>query len=65
STSALDRRERINTVLEAKGQANIKDIAAIITDCSEKTIQRELNAMIEDNVVKRHGERRWSTYSLF
>ncbi|MCB9811646.1 hypothetical protein H6783_01920 [Candidatus Nomurabacteria bacterium] len=65
STSALDRRERIKTVLEAKGQANIKDIAAIITDCSEKTIQRELNAMIEDNVVKRHGERRWSTYSLF
>lgn len=65
TSDGLDRRERIKTVLEAKGEASIKDIAAIITDCSEKTIQRELNAMIEDNIVKRHGERRWSRYSLF
>lgn len=60
-----DRRQRIKTILEAKGEASIKDIADIVTDVSEKTIQRELQAMIEDNVVKRHGERRWSRYSLF
>lgn len=65
STATPDRRERIKTILEAKGQATIKDISEIITDVSEKTIQRELNAMIEDNVVKREGERRWSKYSLF
>lgn len=59
------RRDRILTVLEAKGEASIKDISEIITDVSEKTIQRELNAMIEDNLVKRHGERRWSKYSVF
>lgn len=59
------RRERIKTILEAKGEASIKDISEIITDVSEKTIQRELQAMIEDNVVKRQGERRWSKYSLF
>lgn len=63
--TAQDRRERIKTVLEAKGESTIKDIASIVTDCSEKTIQRELNAMIEDNIIKRHGERRWSKYSLF
>lgn len=60
-----DRRERIKTILEAKGEATIKDISEIITDCSEKTIQRELNAMIEENTVKRQGERRWSKYSIF
>lgn len=60
-----DRRERIRVILEAKGEASIKDISDIITDVSEKTIQRELNAMIDDNVVKRHGERRWSRYSAF
>jgi hypothetical protein len=65
ANNPLDRRERIKTVLEAKGEATIKDISEIITDCSEKTIQRELNAMIEDNIVKRQGERRWSKYSLF
>jgi len=60
-----DRRERIKTILEAKGEASIKDIAEIVSDCSEKTLQRELNAMIKDNIVKREGERRWSRYSLF
>jgi hypothetical protein len=64
-SSANDRRERIKTILEAKGEATIKDISEIITDCSEKTIQRELNAMIEENIVKRQGERRWSKYSVF
>lgn len=59
-----ERRTRILTVLQAKGTASIKDIAEVIHDCSEKTIQRELNAMIEDNKVKRQGERRWSTYSV-
>ncbi len=59
-----DRRTRIHTILEAKGEATIKDISEIITDCSEKTLQRELNAMIEENVVKRQGERRWSKYSI-
>lgn len=59
-----DRRTRILTILGAKGEATIKDISEIITDVSEKTIQRELNAMIEEMAVKRQGERRWSKYSL-
>ena len=64
ATSAEGRRDRIKTVLQAKGRASIKDISEIVADVSEKTIQRELNAMIEDNVVQRQGERRWSVYSL-
>ncbi len=59
-----DRRTRIQTIIEAKGEATIKDISDIITDISEKTIQRELNAMISDRLIQRHGERRWSRYSL-
>lgn len=65
ATPSSDRRDRIKTIIEAKGEATIKDISEIITDCSEKTIQRELNAMIAENIVKRQGERRWSTYLLF
>lgn len=60
-----NRRARILTIIEAKGEVSIKDITDIITDVSEKTIQRELNAMIEDNQIKRIGERRWSKYTLF
>jgi len=59
-----DRSDRIRTVLEAKPQATIKDIAEIITDVSEKTIQRELNSLIEKGQVRREGERRWSKYSV-
>lgn len=59
-----DRAERIKTVLEAKPRATIKDIADIITDVSEKTIQRELNSLIEKGQVIREGERRWSRYSV-
>ncbi len=59
-----DRRTRIRTIVEAKGEASIKDISEIITDCSEKTVQREINTMIADNIIQRHGERRWSKYSI-
>lgn len=59
-----DRSERIKTVLEAKPQATVKDIAEIITDVSEKTIQRDLNSLIEKGQVEREGERRWSRYSV-
>ncbi len=59
-----DRAERIKTVLEAKPQATIKDISEVITDVSEKTIQRELNSLIEKGQVLREGERRWSRYSV-
>lgn len=59
-----DRATRIKTVLEAKPEATIKDISEVITDISEKTIQRELNSLIEKGEVIRQGERRWSRYSL-
>lgn len=60
----VDRATRIKTVLEAKPAATIKDIAEVITDVSEKTIQRELNSLIEKGQVIRDGERRWSKYSI-
>jgi hypothetical protein len=44
--------------------ASIKDISRVIKDCSEKTIQRELNTLIEQGAIIREGERRWSTYRL-
>ena len=40
----------------------IKDIMKLMKDCSEKTIQRELNSMVTENIIKREGTRRWSKY---
>lgn len=59
-----DRTSRIKTVLDAKPGATIKDLTDIITDVSAKTIQRDLNSLIERGEVIRQGERRWSTYSI-
>lgn len=59
-----NRRGRILSVLRDKGHASIKDISDTIKDCSEKTIQRELNAMIQEGAIVREGERRWSRYFI-
>lgn len=56
------RGTEILAFIKKQGEASIRDIAAVIKDCSEKTIQRELNALIEEGVLKREGERRWSRY---
>lgn len=58
------RKDRIRTILQEKGQVSIKDISDIIKDVSEKSIQRDLNELIESGAIVRIGERRWSTYKL-
>ena len=64
SLGGQSRTERILAVVRDKGAATIKDIADVVTDCSEKTIQRELINLIKDGKVHREGERRWSKYTL-
>lgn len=59
-----DRREAVLSVIQKKGSVSIKDISTLIRGVSEKTIQRELGALISSGVVTKQGERRWSTYSL-
>lgn len=59
-----ERRDAIVSVIKNKKQANIKDISIHIRSVSEKTIQRELLALINAGIVRKEGERRWSTYSL-
>lgn len=59
---SADRRGGILAVIDARGKATVKDIGAVVTGCSEKTIQRELNAMIAEGQLRKVGERRWTTY---
>lgn len=57
-----NRRDTILALLDKKDKINIKDAAKAIEGCSEKTIQRELLAMVDQGVLLKEGERRWSTY---
>lgn len=59
-----DRRETILSVIKNKQKASIKDISTLLRGISEKTVQRELSALIEEGRVRKEGERRWSTYQL-
>lgn len=60
----MSRRDQILGLFVRGVDVSIKDIAARIKGCSEKTIQRELNALLYDNVIERIGEKRWSRYVL-
>ena len=59
-----DRQDRILTILKGQSNLTVKDFAKVITDVSEKTIQRELLDLVQKGVIKKEGERRWSRYSL-
>ena len=59
-----DRQSMIISIIKEMGETSIKDISDNIKDCSEKTIQRELNNLIYGGVLKKVGERRWSKYML-
>lgn len=59
-----NRQETIMSLLKTKSNLTVKDVAQVVTDCSEKTIQRELISLVEKGLIKREGERRWSRYSI-
>lgn len=59
-----ERKQRILDVVQQRASATIKDFSAVITGCSEKTVQRLLLEMVKNNVLKRSGTRRWSRYSI-
>lgn len=59
-----DRRDAILSIIRSKGSARIKDISMVVRGVSEKTIQRELHALIGERILRKEGERRWSTYKL-
>ena len=58
------RRDAIRNILEELGESTIKDISDRMKECSEKTVQRELGAMVAEGIVQKKGERRWSQYSI-
>jgi len=58
------RRLEIISFLKGKSWTSIKDISDAISDCSTKTIQRELADLVQKGVLKKKGDRRWSRYLL-
>jgi hypothetical protein len=59
-----ERRDAIMRTIRSKGQVTIRDISENINGCSEKTIQRDLQELIQHGVLMREGEKRWAVYKL-
>lgn len=59
-----ERRSEILKVLKFNGPSDIRYIQSMVPGVGEKTIQRELNAMIGEGSILRKGIKRWSTYEL-
>lgn len=59
-----ERRVTILSLLKRQKKITVKDVSSVIENCSEKTLQRELLALVEEGILRKEGERRWSTYSL-
>lgn len=59
------RQDTILSLIKKKKRVTIKEFQGVIKGCSEKTIQRELLTLVARGVLKKEGERRWSTYSLY
>jgi hypothetical protein len=56
------RQEKILSYITARKSASIKDIATLFPDVSEKTIQRELGALVAAGKINKRGNKRWSLY---
>jgi len=59
-----ERRKQILDFIKDKDFISIKDISFSIKDCSEKTLQRELNELVSKGQIIKQGEKRWSRYKL-
>ncbi|MFH1608413.1 MAG: hypothetical protein ABH951_00130 [Patescibacteria group bacterium] len=63
-----ERRIAITKIIKDRKQATITDIKMFafgpLVSCGEKTLQRELISMVNDGVLKKMGEKRWSKYFL-
>lgn len=64
SSDLSERQKKIMEHLQTVSQAKISDFHSFFGDISSKTIQRDLQDLVSKSVLKKDGEKRWTTYSI-
>lgn len=59
-----ERQRKIMERLAAAGQVKVSDFYDTFDAISSKTIQRDLQDLMMKNLIKKEGEKRWTTYTL-
>lgn len=59
-----NRREQILSLFTRGAEVSVNDISKKIVGCSIKTIQRELNELMDENKIEKIGDKRWAKYIL-
>ena len=58
------RQKEILTRLSRAHELKISDLYSAFPDISSKTIQRDLQDLVIRRIIKKAGEKRWTTYAL-
>ncbi len=59
-----ERKKKIIQYLREHESATLPELFQLIGGGSQKTIQRDINELIQDGILLREGSRRWSRYIL-
>lgn len=56
------RAETIVEYVRKRGEATVPDIESVMSGCSRKTLQRDLNTLIDAGTLTKTGTKRWTKY---
>lgn len=63
---SIESNDRVRTIVDfitKRGSASTGDVAQLITDCSSKTLQRDLTKLVATGILTKEGSKRWTRYS--
>lgn len=58
----IGRQKDILNIIKSANDTTLALLKIKIPDCSEKTLQRELVSLIEMGLIRKEGNKRWTTY---
>lgn len=59
-----ERQKTIIAHIREMPQAKVSDFYELFSKISTKTVQRDLQDLVERNILKKEGEKRWTTYLI-
>ncbi len=62
SDEKSDRIDKILEFIKDKGDVSVKDIMSVVGGVASKTIQRDLQYLMDKGQVKKTGKKRWARY---